>query len=425
MAGWGLHRRLPAARPDRMKFNVHLSAARDYEEARARLAATGCTEHGAGKMALKMLHYCLKLDDVPSPAALILKQEMLGIGAEAAIPAGALDNSVERGDVILMGTMRHFHTLTEKLKPQPFGLNQLARDIESLLKNVERREFVIPTRRGDMVMNHRPLLMGIVNVTPDSFYDGGRYVDTARAVDRVWELVEQGADIIDIGGESTRPGSESVSCDEELKRVMPVIEAVAKNIKVPLSIDTQKAEVAKRAVQAGADIINDISALGTDAGMAGVAADEGVPLVLMHIQGTPRDMQKDPAYDDLFGEIIAFLRERISRVVDAGVDEERIIVDPGIGFGKRVEHNLELVRDLWRLRTLGRPILLGTSNKSFIGMVLDAEKDDRYEGTAASVVAGIMSGAHILRVHDVGGVKRFADMAAAIKAGRMVQGDGR
>jgi dihydropteroate synthase len=411
-----------------MKFNLHLTTARNHEEARVRLAATRCSSAGTDKMASKMRHYCFKLEGVPAAAALILKQEMLSTGGEAAIPAGALDHSIERGEVILMGTVRHYLNLAEKIKPQPFGLKELARDLSVLLENVERTEFIIPTRKRDLVMNDRPLLMGIVNVTPDSFYDGGRYEDIQKAADRVLELEAEGADIIDIGGESTRPGSEGVSPEEELRRVIPVIESVSPRLKVPISIDTQKAGVARSALQAGADIINDISALSgpvlrsttkdEDENMAELAAEQGVPLIIMHMKGTPKNMQDNPKYDDLFGEIIAFLRERIHRAVAKGVNEDRIIVDPGIGFGKTVEHNLELVRDLWRLRSLGRPILLGPSNKSFIGKVLGAEKDDRYEGTAASLVAAILSGANILRVHDVKGMKRFTQMAAAIRAGR-------
>ncbi len=403
-----------------MKFNLHLTTARNHEEALARLAATRCSSAGTLKMASKMRHYCFKLEGVPAAAALILKQEMLSIGGEAAIPAGALDHSIERGEVILMGTVRHYNLLAEKIKPQPFGLKELAGDLNVILENVEPREFIVHTRKRDLVMNDRPLLMGIVNVTPDSFYDGSRYQDARKASDRVLELEDEGADIIDIGGESTRPGSEGVSEDEEGQRVIPVIERVAPRINVPISIDTQKPGVARSAIRAGADIINDISALSGDDNMADVAAREAVPVIIMHMQGTPRNMQDNPNYDDLFGEIIAFLHERIHRAVAKGVDENKIIVDPGIGFGKSVDHNLEIVRDLWRLRSLGRPILLGPSNKSFIGKVLEAEKDDRHEGTAASLVAAILSGANILRVHDIAGMKRFAEMAAAIRAGKII-----
>jgi dihydropteroate synthase len=258
--------------------------------------------------------------------------------------------------------------------------------------------------------------MGIVNCTPDSFYDGGRHFDKDVAIKRCKELIHAGAGIVDVGGESTRPGSDPISEDEEKRRVLPVIEAIAADADVMISIDTMKAEVARAAVEAGASIINDVSAL-ADPEMAGVAAKTGAALVLMHMQGTPKTMQKGPVYADLFGEVIAYLRERMDKAVAAGVQKERIIVDPGIGFGKTAAHNLELIRDLWRLRSLGRPLLLGHSNKRYIGAVLGAEPDDRFEGTAASLVAGVLSGAHIIRVHDVPGMKRFADMAWAILSG--------
>jgi len=403
-----------------MKFNAHLTVARSEEEARERLAATGCAPEGLAKMALKLRHYAIKLEGVSSPAANILKQEMLSLGGEAAIQREALTEPKAKGNVILMGTVRQLRELARKLKPQPFGLKALAEDLPRLLRDIELTEFVLPTRKGDLVMKDRPLLMGIVNVTPDSFYDGGKFAERAAAIRQALKLFEEGADILDIGGESTRPGSDPVPIEEELRRVIPVIEAVTEKISVPLSIDTRKSAVAKQALAAGAAMVNDASALGFDPELAAVAAEAKAPLILMHIQGTPKDMQQDPHYDDLFGEVIAFLRERIERAKVAGMSEEMILVDPGIGFGKTVAHNLELIRDLWRLRSLGRPIVLGHSNKSFIGKVLKVEKDDRAEGTAAAAVAGVLAGAHILRVHDVAYHRRFVEMAGAIRAGRIL-----
>ncbi len=403
-----------------MKFNAHLTAARSEAEARERLAATGCTPEGLAKMALKLRHYAIKLEGVSSPAANILKQEMLSLGGEAAIQREALVEPKAKGNVILMGTVRQLRELSRKLKPQPFGLKALAEDLPQLLKNLEQTEFVIPLRKGDLVLKDRPLLMGIVNVTPDSFYDGGKFAETGAAIKQALKLAADGADILDLGGESTRPGSDPVPIEEELKRVIPVIEAITEKISVPISIDTRKSEVARKALAAGAAMVNDVSALGFDPELAAVAAEAKAPLILMHIQGTPKDMQQDPHYDDLFGEIIAFLRERIERAKAAGLSEELILVDPGIGFGKTVAHNLELIRDLWRLRSLGRPIVLGHSNKSFIGKVLNVEKDDRAEGTAAAAVAGVLAGAHILRVHDVAYCRRFVEMAGAIRAGKNI-----
>jgi dihydropteroate synthase len=228
------------------------------------------------------------------------------------------------------------------------------------------------------------------------------------------KMAEDGADIIDIGGESTRPGSDAVPLEEEAKRVLPVVKHLSKTLRVPISIDTCKAEIARRALEAGAQLVNDISALCFDEEMIKVVRDSGCPLILMHMLGTPKVMQQDPHYDALMPEIIHFLQERIDFALQAGVRLEQIIVDPGIGFGKTVEHNLAILRWLAQLRALGRPILIGTSRKASIGKVLDSEVWDRMEGTAATVAIAIANGAHIVRVHDVKQMARIAKMADAI-----------
>jgi len=402
-------------------FNPQITALRTPEEAEERLAQIKCTRAGLEKMGKKARHYCIQVENLTSPQALILKQEMLALGGECAIPSQALTNQIEKGKAILMGTVRQFELLKEKLSPQPFGLKKLGEEIIELIEKFEQRKFKLNLPGGVLELGEKPVLMGILNLTPDSFYDGGKYFDPERALDRAWEMVEEGAEIIDIGGESTRPGSEPISLEEELRRVMPVLEKLSSRLKGAfISIDTQKSEVARRAVDLGASIINDISALGTDREIARIASESGAGLVLMHIKGTPQNMQKNPVYEDLFSEVIGFLRQRINRAKQAGVEEEKIIIDPGIGFGKTVDHNLELIRDLWRLRSLGRPILLGPSNKSFIGAVLQVEKEERFEGTAASVVAGILAGADIVRVHEPGKMKRFAMMSGAIQAGKNI-----
>lgn len=256
--------------------------------------------------------------------------------------------------------------------------------------------------------------MGILNVTPDSFSDGGLFLDPERAVDHALRMVEEGADIIDVGGESTRPGADPIPLEEELKRVLPVIEELSQRTDVPISIDTYKAEVASRALEAGASIINDISGLHFDPRMGEVAAKYRAPVVVMHVKGTPKTMQASPHYDDLMGEIAAYLREGIRRAEEAGLPPEKVIVDPGIGFGKTVEHNLIILHRLGELSSLGRPILIGPSRKSFIGAVLDREVGDRLYGTLASVAIGVERGAHIVRVHDVKPVREVVDMVDAI-----------
>jgi dihydropteroate synthase len=257
--------------------------------------------------------------------------------------------------------------------------------------------------------------MGILNVTPDSFSEKGIFFDTDTAVRRGIEMAEEGADIIDIGGESTRPGAERVSAEEELKRVIPVIERLAPKLSIPISIDTYKAEVAKRAMAAGAEIINDISGLRFDSDMPAVIASSGAAVITMHIKGTPRDMQQTPTYTSLISEILEYLRDSIRIAEDAGVQPDRVVIDPGIGFGKTIEHNLTIIKNLEAFRDLGKPILLGTSRKSFIGRVTGADVADRLTGTAATLAIGIMNGADIVRVHDVKGGVQASRMADAIK----------
>lgn len=263
-------------------------------------------------------------------------------------------------------------------------------------------------------------IMGVINVTPDSFFDGGKYFSTEKAVAHGLSLIEKGADILDIGGESTRPGALPVSTDEELKRVIPVIEEISKRAKIPISIDTYKAKVAEEAINAGASIINDISGLNFDPQMPSVAAKYKTPVIIMHIKGTPQDMQKNPHYDALIPEIIEYLRAAIIKAKETGVEEDKIIIDPGIGFGKLPEHNLEIIKNLKEFNLLNKPILIGVSRKSFIGKILnDAPPEHRLEGTAAAVAVSIINGANIVRVHDVDYMYKVVKVVDAIKFSRI------
>ena len=264
----------------------------------------------------------------------------------------------------------------------------------------------------------KPLIMGILNVTPDSFSDGGQFIKTHDAIAQAEKMVQDGADIIDIGGESTRPFSEAVSAEEELQRVLPVIKELSRRISIPISIDTTKSVVAGKALDCGASIINDIGALRMDPNMADLAGSYRVPLILMHMQGTPRNMQESPRYTDLFGEIISFLETAVASAVAKGVDRSKIIIDPGIGFGKSFDHNLQIIRDLYRFSSLHRPIVLGSSRKAFIGHILGKEAHDRDVGTMATVAAGVMNGAHIVRVHHVEKAVETVKVIDAIMRGR-------
>ena len=262
-----------------------------------------------------------------------------------------------------------------------------------------------------------PAVMGVVNVTPDSFSDGGQFFAAGAALEQALTLVREGAAIVDIGGESTRPGSELVTEDEELRRVLPVIEALGDRVGVPISVDTMKAGVARRALAAGAAILNDVSALRFDDAMVDAVAETGCPVCLMHMQGMPKTMQDDPRYDDVVDEVLAFLEERMAFALARGVREEQIMVDPGIGFGKTVAHNLALLDGLSRFTSLGRPVLLGTSRKRFLGAILGAEPSGRSIGTVATTVIGYLAGAHIFRVHDVRPNFEALRVALAVREG--------
>jgi dihydropteroate synthase len=266
-------------------------------------------------------------------------------------------------------------------------------------------------------LSSRTHLMGILNVTPDSFSDGGRFYEADRAVERGLELVQQGADFLDVGGESTRPGSDAVSEEEELRRVIPVIERLVRETDVPVSIDTYKSRVARRSLAAGACIVNDISGMTYDPAMIDTVHECGASVVLMHVLGTPKTMQQNPIYSDVVGDVHAFLAAQVSLARQRGI--RQIVVDPGLGFGKTLEHNFELMSRLDAFADLGCAVLAGPSRKSFIGKLLDVPADQRLEGTAAAVTACILRGAHIVRVHDVREMKRVAVIADAIKqAGR-------
>ncbi|MCL5957827.1 MAG: dihydropteroate synthase [Chloroflexi bacterium] len=267
-------------------------------------------------------------------------------------------------------------------------------------------------------LGKRTLVMGVLNLTPDSFSGDGIAGDWEAAVLQGRRLVAEGADILDIGGESTRPKSLPITEEEELARVLPVVEHLTRELDCPISVDTSKATVAELALQAGAHIINDITALRGDPAMAGVVASYKVPLVLMHMKGTPRDMQINPVYDDVVDEVGAFLQGQVERAVEAGIDRSQIIVDPGIGFGKTGEHNLEILRRLEELKALGQPLLVGTSRKSFVGRILGGlPAQERVWGTAATVSLSIAKGADIVRVHDVAAMVQVARVADAVVRG--------
>lgn len=371
--------------------------------------------YGIEAMLPKMVNMNIHVQGLPCKVANIIKQEMLAIGGDAAVARGAVACSIEKTDLILIGTLKQIRRFIEKISFQPFGLKLLAESLDTLLDNLLAENWTLKTSRQKMILGDRTRIMGILNVTPDSFSDGGRFDSPEKAVACGFQLIEDGADILDIGGESTRPGAEPVSLEEELRRTIPVIQGLSGKINVPISIDTTKAVIAREAVAAGAEIINDISAMRFDEQMPTVIASSGAAVVFMHMRGVPQTMQKgDLHYALLQGEIIDFFRERLNTALLAGILPEQVIIDPGIGFGKTKSDNLKLLKYLPEFNVLGRPILTGPSRKSFLGQEGRGGAVDRLEETAAAVTAAIMHGSQVVRVHDVKAMKRVVAVADAI-----------
>lgn len=365
----------------------------------------------------------VRLQAVPRRLAVHLKRLMAAAGGVAEIaPQGGAG-----GLVVLAGSDEAFAALLKRAAGRDRALRRVVAEIADALGRFAARPRTLALRSGTLSLFPVPPVMGILNVTPDSFSDGGRFLRPRAAVARALRMAEEGAAIIDVGGESTRPGALPVPLAEELARVLPVIEALVPALaragaaRPLLSIDTTKAEVARRAAEAGVDMINDISGLTFDPAMPAVAAHSGLPVVITHIRKTPRTMRRPPRYRRLMPEIADFLRQSIERAVRAGVREDRIVVDPGIGFGKRRKDNLAILRELSVLRSLGRPILIGASRKSFIGGTLELPVSERLEGSLAAEALAIAGGADIIRAHDVRPAARVARLCAAVLRGPLVK----
>jgi dihydropteroate synthase len=378
------------------------------------LQRIGVDSSGISEMVPKIQTLCIGLSGLECRQANVLKQDMLSLGGDAAVACGTVACSIDSTDCVLIGTAKQLGRLCRKLEAQPFALPELGGELESLLARINTVPAAWKTSRRTLSLR-RPLIMGILNLTPDSFSDGGRCLDPDRAFEKALQMEAEGADIIDIGGESTRPGAAPVSADEESDRIMPVIERLSGRLKCAISVDTWKSAVARRALIAGVEIINDISGFNFDPQMAGLAAASGAGVVLMHTRGTPENMQQDTGYVDMMAEISAGLSASLAIANEAGVSDSSIALDPGIGFGKGAAGNLELLRRLAELSGFGLPILVGPSRKSFIAAVLGRENtDDRLFGTAAAVALSVSHGASILRVHDVRVMRDVADMAHAV-----------
>ena len=348
----------------------------------------------------KSRHHLIRLDDVDLRAALILKQDMLSLGGEAALCREAAGLAIRKTPVLLMGTTRQMRGLVSKLGEQPFTLADLSRSIEELLDNIDNGSRYV-VRGQDLLSGGRKAVVGILNVTEDSFSDGGKYAERESAVARGIEMAAQGADIIDVGGESTRPGARPVNAKEEMEKVIPVIKDLVAEGVNSISVDTTRSEVAEKAIQEGACILNDISGMTFDPRMLHVAAASEASVILMHTRGRSETMQDDLVYDDLMGEVCSYLEGAMDLAMGEGIPAERICLDPGIGFGKSIEQNLELISRIGELRSLGAAVMVGASRKSFIGRLTGADVEHRMPGSVSAAVAAAMKGADMVRVHDI------------------------
>ena len=357
--------------------------------------------------------FLLKITGLSTPAANILKQIAISFGADVAVHREVITGKVDCSDAIFVGTKRQLRRTVLALSSQPFGLAGLERQVAELLSRLDKLPAAIDLPLGRLTFD-RPLIMGVLNVTPDSFSDGGLFLEPDAARRRIDEMIEQGADIVDVGAESTRPGSDPVPVSEQLRRLSSIFDHLQTR-HVLWSIDTTDPDVARAALDKGASIVNNVSG-GTNPALWQLAAEYCAAFVLMHIQGTPKIMQQDPHYDDFNAELFRFFSTKLGEIEASGFQRDRVILDPGIGFGKRVRDSTAAIRRLGELRAFGSPILLGASRKSFLGKLLGLEVNDRLEASLASAVLAFAGGANILRVHDVSQTRKALDAAAAIRS---------
>jgi dihydropteroate synthase len=344
------------------------------------------------------LHCTIKLESVDTRAANLMRSYLETLGGGIAMRRGAQDYTVRETDVLITGSRRTLRLLAARLKGEPYGLDEVSAEITACTTGGNR---TITWGNRTLDFTHKTYVMGILNCTPDSFFPSSRAATLKDAMKSAHEMISAGVDIVDVGGESTRPGSEPVPEDEEIRRVIPVVQALRAVSDVIVSVDTRKKEVAERALDAGADIVNDISGLRHNEELARLIARRKVPVVLMHMRGTPRTMQKNPFYKNTISEILRELQPSIAAAIGAGIAPEMIIIDPGIGFGKRSQDNLRIIKELASLKSLKFPILVGLSRKGFIGEILDRPVEKRLIGTVTANTLAILNGANIIRVHDV------------------------
>jgi dihydropteroate synthase len=389
--------------PGRHRFAARVLDWGPAAEVARELEATDSDPEGVGIMVRKSRIYPVRLEGVPLKAAPLLKQELLAVGGDAAHARGVADHSVESSPAVLLATWGQYQHLLPKLRRQPFGLKAVAEEVERALRafaGTGPTELVGAHRA--LAFGVRPQVLGVVNITPDSFSDGGRFLEPEAAVAQAERLVAEGADAVDLGAESTRPGATPVSADAEWGRLAPVLAAVVGRLRVPVSVDTRHADVARRAIDAGADLVNDVEGL-RDAEMRRVVAQSGAAAIVMHMRGTPATMQDDTGYADVRREVYRALAEAVDLAERDGVPGSKLAVDPGLGFGKSAEQSLELLAHVGELRGLGYPVVVGASRKSFLGWATGAsEPTARVDAGVAAAVYAAERGVAVVRTHDVG-----------------------
>jgi dihydropteroate synthase len=400
---------------ERMRIRSYFLPLSDIYQAQEELKRIGADPMGIEIMAPKFIHLPLKLIDLDLRAANILKQEILSLGGEAAVSRAAFELKEGKSDVLLSGTLRQYQLLIEKLSYQSFGLPRVGEKIASMIANLGEKDSLFRAKGREFTFGSRTVVMGAVNLTPDSFAGDGIHRDPRKAVDRALMMLDSGAEMIDIGGESSRPGAELVSVSEELSRVLPVITDLRKRTDALLSIDTYKPEVAREALAAGVDIVNDVGGGYRGEELLPLVREYEAGLIIMHMPNPPEKRHERPKYRHLIADIIYFFEDKLEEAKEAGVTPEQVIIDPGIGFAKNVDDNYLIIKMLKAFRALGRPVLVGPSRKSFIGKVLDIPPEERLEGTAAAVAAVVINGGDIIRVHDPAVMREVSTIVEKIK----------
>ncbi len=389
------------------------------DDLKTHMEKIGVDPKGINLMVPKGKLLCIKIYDLESKWCNILKQEMLSIGGDLAVSKEVTYKNADKSDCLLIGTLKHIQLLEKKLELQPLYLNKIKDVLSKTVDNFNQNSYTLKLQDREIsIKPYDPLIMGVLNLTPDSFSNDGVYknsdIDTNEIIKKAVKIQQDGADILDMGAESSRPGSDPVSVSEELNRIKPVLKQIVKELDIPISIDTYKSKVAEYAFDNGAAILNDISGLNADRNMSAILSKYKPAVVIMHMQGTPKTMQSEPDYKDLMREISDYFRKSIDIALQSGLEDKNIILDPGIGFGKTVEHNLYIIRNLEEFKSLGYPLMIGLSRKSFIGKVLGTDVSDRLFGTIASIAIAIKNKVNIVRVHDVKQVKQACEISRAI-----------